>query len=142
MLGLSISFSQMSYAQRRALEAEKIEPELENRERELDLRTHELELRKRELGLQMEKKKLDLKQKMMGRKFHRKYYPGFARKCRFFCGLIFMCAIIVRILLAIIVFRDIKQYPNISGLWIVIVLIGGFLGGIIYAIFRISYTKT
>jgi hypothetical protein len=42
----------------------------------------------------------------------------------------------VNILLTILVFNDMKTRSSMNGLWIPIVLIGGLIAAIVYALFR------
>jgi hypothetical protein len=46
--------------------------------------------------------------------------------------------VIVHILVAIWVYMDIRQLNRGSGIWIVIALLTGLLGGLVYAIVRIG----
>ena len=48
-----------------------------------------------------------------------------------FCG-------VLHILLAIVVYRDIRKRNAGSGLWLVVVLMSGFFGALLYALFRLG----
>lgn len=53
-------------------------------------------------------------------------------------GLILVICVIVRILAAIWVYMDIRQLNRGSGIWIVIVLLAGLLGALVYAVVRLG----
>ena len=53
------------------------------------------------------------------------------------CLLLLICAI-VRILAAVWVYTDIRQLNRGSGIWIVIVLLAGLLGLLVYAVVRLG----
>jgi len=91
--------------------------ELEQREAEMDMqrRIHELEL---------EKRKLELERMRRGYK-HRKH------------PLLFL-VVVVHILVAIWVYQDIRKRNTGSGIWIVIALVAGLLGALVYAVVRIG----
>jgi len=56
-------------------------------------------------------------------------------------GLILVICVIVRILAAIWVYMDIRQLNRGSGIWIVIVLLAGLLGALVYAVVRLGDNK-
>ena len=93
----------------------------------------ELEGREIELNFQREMKELELQQRkseIQGRKYHN-WKRG---KCP---GLLLLC-LIVHILTAVWVYKDIQQRKTGSGIWIVIALITGLLGTLVYAVVRIG----
>ena len=93
----------------------------------------ELEEREVELNFHREMKELELQQRrneLKGRKHH-SCRPG---KCR---GLLLLC-LIVHILSAVWVYKDIQQRKTGSGVWIVIALLTGLLGTLVYAVVRIG----
>ena len=57
------------------------------------------------------------------------------------CGVIVLFCIIVNILLATWTYKDIREKTNSSGIWIVVVLLTGLLGAIVYAIVRLGDMK-
>jgi hypothetical protein len=59
---------------------------------------------------------------------------------RFLCGMMLVCAV-VHILAAIWVFQDIRARGAGSGLWIVIALLAGLLGVLVYAVIRLGDAK-
>ena len=58
------------------------------------------------------------------------------------CGAIFVVCAVIHILLAMWVYQDIRKRNTGSGLWIVITLLTGLLGALVYAIVRIGDKQT
>ena len=50
-------------------------------------------------------------------------------------------SVIINVLLAIWVYKDIRKRNEGSGLWIVITLLAGFFGALLYAIIRLGDLK-
>ncbi len=57
------------------------------------------------------------------------------------CGLLMVMCLVVNILVAIWVFQDIRTRGTGSGIWIVIALLAGLLGALVYAVVRIGDIK-
>ena len=57
------------------------------------------------------------------------------------CVLLGMMCVVVHILVAIWVFQDIRTRGTGSGIWIVIALIAGLLGALVYAVVRLGDMK-
>ena len=57
------------------------------------------------------------------------------------CGLLMVMCLVVNILVAIWVFQDIRTRGTGSGIWIVIALISGLLGALVYAVVRLGDVK-
>ena len=57
------------------------------------------------------------------------------------CGLLMVMCLVVHILVAVWVFQDIRARGTGSGLWIVIALIAGLLGALVYAVVRLGDIK-
>ena len=57
------------------------------------------------------------------------------------CGLLMVMCLVVHILVAIWVFQDIRKRETGSGIWIVIALLAGQLGALVYAVVRIGDIK-
>lgn len=114
----------------RQLRLRRAQMEMEGREAELDfqrkMRELELERRKVKLGRQ--------------RKPHK--HPGCFKHCRKGRMLPFVIVcFVVHILLAVWVFQDIRKRNAGSGIWIVIALLTGPLGTLVYAIVRLGNAK-
>jgi len=110
------------------------EPERqEDPEYQMEMRGMEMELEQRdaEMGfqrsmqeLELEKRKIELEHMRRGHK-HGKH------------PLLFL-VVIVHILVAVWVYRDIRQRNAGSGIWIVVALVAGLLGALVYAVFRLG----
>ncbi len=108
----------------------------EMRHRELDLEEREMEL-----NFQREMRKIELEERHFEIKRMRNKAHGKKKHCKHSHKKLFLilalCAV-VNILMAVWVYRDIRNRNTGSGLWIVITLLAGFWGAIIYAIVRIG----
>jgi len=119
--------------------------------RQLRLRRAQLELEEREadLNFQQKMRALELKQRKVElerQRKPRKYRPCFSffrrcQKCVMLPFLILVVCFIVHILLAVWVFQDIRKRNVGSGIWIVIALVTGLLGTLVYAVVRLGDTK-
>ena len=107
------------------------------------------ELKEQREGLEGERRKLDQEwQKLEHRKGQmqpQRQWP--ARKQmhkgghKSLCGLLMVICLVVHILVAIWVFQDIRARGTGSGIWIVIALISGLLGALVYAVVRLGDVK-
>ena len=57
------------------------------------------------------------------------------------CVLLMVMCVVVHILVAVWVFQDIRTRGTGSGIWIVIALIAGLLGALVYAVVRLGDVK-
>lgn len=94
--------------------------------------------------IQLEQKSLELdRDRKMKQNPDAKAYPGQGywrghhQTMKHFCGLMLIC-MVVHILLAIWVYQDIRKRNAGSGLWIVITLLTGLLGALVYAVARLG----
>jgi hypothetical protein len=62
-------------------------------------------------------------------------------RCRPLCGLLMVMCLVVHILVAVWVYKDIRTRGTGSGIWIVIALISGLLGALVYAVVRLGDVK-
>ncbi len=120
-------------------------PPEEQMEREMHLRHMQLELQEREaeLDFQQEMKKLELEKRKIAleRKRKAQKHPAHFKHCG--KGKLLPIAIVcfvIHILLAVWVYKDIRQRNSGSGIWIVIVLLTGLFGVLPYAIVRLGET--
>jgi len=116
----------------RQLRLRRAQMEMEGREAELDFQR-----KMRELELERHKAKLGRQ-----RKPHK--HPACFRHCRKCVMLPFLVlgvCLVVHILLAVWVFQDIRKRNAGSGIWIVIALLTGLLGTLVYAVVRLGNTK-
>jgi len=119
--------------------AQEPEPE-ENLGREMHLRSMQLELEEREAELrfqermrelELEKGRIELEHQRKPQehsKHHRKEKPH----------LLLIVLFIVHILMAVWVYKDIRERNRGSGIWIVIVLLTGLFGVLAYAVVRLG----
>ena len=106
---------------RQHVEIEEMEMGLEQRRAEME---HENQMRE----LELEKHRAQMK-KFYHRPDKDKYMP-----------LVLLC-LVVNILLAVWVYQDIRKRGTGSGIWIVIALIAGLLGALVYAVVRLGDVK-
>ena len=109
---------------------EDIERQMELQERQMELKQHEakmdFERRKAELDLEGHKMKLE--------NWRQKAHKGGAHP-------LLALVLIIHILTAVWVYQDIKQRGCGSGIWIVIALLTGLLGTLVYAVVRLGDEK-
>jgi len=101
--------------------------EMQERKMELEARRAKMEAERRMADLELAKRKMELAQMD---KAHRDG-PG---------PLLLLVIAVVNILCAVWVFQDIRQRACGSGIWIVIALLAGLLGTLVYAVVRIGDT--
>jgi hypothetical protein len=110
------------------LEQEEAEFQMEMRERQMELeqRGAEMDFERRMQQLELEERELELEH--LRRKHHDKddLHP------------LLLLVLIVHILVAIWVYQDIRRRGCGSGIWIVIALLAGLLGTLVYAIVRLG----
>ncbi len=113
-------------------------------------RMRQIELKKEHMALQQHEAEMDFNQKMreielqklrrgLKNKQQRQKHPGGARHCghgKMFPLLAIFC--IVHILVAVWIYQDIRKRNTGSGLWIVIALLTGLLGTLVYAVVRLG----
>jgi hypothetical protein len=118
--------------------------ELEIRERELDLEARDMELdferQHRELELHKMRSQMEGHNRAQ---MNKKSAHGMGRHHggKKGCGVFILIAIVVHVLLAVWTYKDIREKTNSSGIWIVVVLLTGLLGAIVYAIVRLGDLK-
>ncbi len=105
------------------------EYQMEMRMRELKLQEHEAKLefqrRMEELELRAREQQLDRENKREG--------GGLA--------VLLLGCLIVRILVAVWIYQDMRQRNAGSGMWIILGLLGGLLAALVYAIVRLGDTN-
>jgi hypothetical protein len=106
-------------------EAAEFEMEMRQREQELQQREHDLDMKRRMGELELEKRKLGLEH-MRRETDNPKPHP------------LLLLIGVVHILAAVWVYQDIRSRNKGSGLWIVITLLTGLLGVLVYAIVRLG----
>lgn len=116
----------------------------ESAERQIHLRRMQLELEEHEMELDFHRKmqRLELEKKRIalerGRKVQK--HAGHFKYCRKAKPVFLIVCFIVHILMAGWVYKDIRQRNYGSGIWIVIALLTGLFGALVYAIVRLGNT--
>jgi hypothetical protein len=106
---------------------EDFERQMQMREREMEVqgRQAKMEMDRRMAELELAKRKMELAQLEKARR----HGPG---------PLLLLGIVVVHILAAVWVYHDIRQRGCGSGLWVVIALLGGLLGTLVYAVVRLG----
>jgi hypothetical protein len=117
--------------------------EQEDFERQMELRGMELKLEQREAEmdierqmreLELEKQKIHLERERRGPEHPGPGIHGPKKELR---PLLLLC-LVVHILVAVWVYTDIRRLNRGSGIWIVIALLTGLLGVLVYAVVRLG----
>lgn len=157
----AMSFAQEPFEENEAPPAEAMEREIHMRNMQLELterealaktgeRMRQIELKKEHMALQQHEAEMDFNQEMRGIELekHRmaleherrpQKHPAYAGHCshgKMFGLLVIAC--IVHILVAVWVYQDIRRRNAGSGIWIVIALLTGLLGALVYAVVRLG----
>ena len=104
------------------------EMKMHERKMELEQRQAEMEFKRKMGELELEKHELDLER--LRKAVHKdKPHP------------LLLLVLVVHILAAVWVYKDIRQRGSGSGLWIVIALLTGLLGTLVYAVVRLGNSK-
>ncbi len=121
--------------------------EMEDLEVQMEIKAREMDMRQREAEMSMEREmqNLELEQRRMELERAREEIhhdddddDNDECHCGGALGLLLLICVIIRILLAVWVYMDIHKLGHGSGIWIVIVLLAGLLGALVYAIVRIG----
>lgn len=110
---------------------------------QMEVRNLQLDLEEREMKMDFHRriKGLELKKHSLGmeREYRVKKYHAGSKRHHGKCGkVILLFCVIVHILLAVWVFQDIRKKSDSSGIWIVIALLTGLLGALVYAVVRLG----
>jgi hypothetical protein len=121
------------------------EMEIEH-ERDFDNLEHQMHMRRMEMRLQQEQAEMEYQQQMrelelQDRRMDLENAERAAHHKDDMGPLLLIC-IIVNILTAIWVFQDIRNRGRGSGVWIVIALLTGLLGTLVYAVVRLGEKQT
>ncbi len=108
----------------------------EDIELQMEMHERQMELKQREAKMDFERRKaeLDLEGHKMKLQHWQKAHKGGAHP-------LLAVILIVHILAAVWVYQDIKQRGCGSGIWIVIALLTGLLGTLVYAVVRLGDEK-
>jgi hypothetical protein len=124
MLAVPAVFSQ-------EFEPEDMEMQMQKRKMEMDL-----DQRKADMDMERQMKQLDLEQRKM--ELERARHDDDDDECEGGLVVLLLICAVVHILVAIWVYMDIRQLNSGSGIWIVIALLTGLLGALVYAVVRIG----
>jgi len=113
-------------------EPEDMEIQMEMREREMELQRLDAKM-----GMEREMQNLELEQRRMELEGARQDDDDDDEGEGALGILLLICAVI-HILVAIWVYMDIRQLNRGSGIWIIITLLAGLLGALVYAIVRLG----
>ena len=133
------------------------EMELRGQELELEKQQSELEFHRNMRSLELEKGKMELKKAGDARPpqgfgpGHPQFGPqpppcgkvclAIAHKIKHMMGMMFIIGVIAHILLTVWVYQDIRKRNAGSGIWIVLTLLTGICGALLYALVRIGDSK-
>ncbi|MHC4119668.1 MAG: hypothetical protein ACYSWO_19390 [Planctomycetota bacterium] len=117
-------------------ERERIEREMVRREREMELERREAEMaHEREMReLELEQRRAHIKRESREREHAGHHKPHDKKDA----APLLLLILVVHILVAIWVYMDIRKLNRGSGIWIVIALLTGLLGTLVYAIVRLG----
>jgi len=118
-----------------AVFSQEFEPEDMEMQMEMHERKMELEQRQAKMDMEREMQKLDLEQRRM--ELQRAREDG-DRNGNGVLGFLLLICGVVHILVAVWVYMDIRQLNRGSGIWIVIALLTGLMGALVYAIVRLG----
>ncbi len=129
----------LAAAQEEGQEDFEFQMEMQEREMELEYRNAEMDLERRMQELELEKRKIELEH--MRRP---KEQPGHMKDHDDDdddddgAHPLLLLVLVVHILCAVWVYQDIRRRAGGSGIWIVIALLTGLLGTLVYAVVRIG----
>ena len=122
---------------------EDLDQNIEQLEKRMTIQRMEMELQEQRSQLEFENQmrqiELDQRRAELENKGNKAGYHG--RKHHKDCGLFILICLIVNILTAIWVYMDIRDRKKGSGLWIIIAVLTGLLGTLVYAVVRIGDAK-
>ena len=124
----------LAVAQEEGPEDIKFRMELHEREMELQNREAEMDFERSMQELELEKHKIELEH-MRRPKEHPGYMKGHHKGG---AHPLLLVILVVHILCAVWVYQDIRRRAGGSGIWIVIALLTGLLGTLVYAVVRLG----
>ena len=135
-LAATLVFAQKPAKKKAPAPGKKMAQNFQVRQKQLNLEEREMELNfKRQMRkLELDKKKFELEQKKKALRSKRYHRHGRHKRM---AGFFFLC-LVIHILLTVWVFKDMRQRNAGSGLWIVIVLLSGVCGALIYSLVRLG----
>ncbi len=111
--------------------------EMEHRGREMELQNREAEM-----GFEREMQQLELEERRANIEREREHAGHRERHGKKGAGPLLLLLLVVHILVAVWVYTDIRKLNSGSGIWIVIALLTGLLGTLVYAVVRMGDART
>mgnify|MGYP001152958670 CR=1 FL=1 len=121
-----------------AVLSQEFEPEDMEIEMQMRERAMELEQRERKMDMEQEMHKLEIEQRKLELERAQNDDDDDDDDCEGALGFLFLLCAVVHILVAVWVYTDIRQLNRGSGIWIVIALLTGLLGALVYAVVRLG----
>jgi len=121
-----------------AVLSQEFEPEDMEIEMEMRERAMELEQSERKMDMEQEMHKLEIEQRKLELERAQNDDDDDDDDCEGALGFLFLLCAVVHILTAVWVYMDIRQLNRGSGIWIVIALLTGLLGTLVYAVVRLG----
>ena len=118
---------------RNPVEAESVEMQLRRQQLELEQAESEMAFEREMRELEIESRRMEIERERAPTKRSHSGCPAMRRGGPF----MLICALI-NVLLAIWVFMDVRDRKTASGLWVVITLLAGFFGALVYAVVRLG----
>ncbi len=128
----------LAVAQEEGPEDFEFQMEMQEREMELEYRNAEMDLERRMQELELEKRKIELEhmRRPKGQPGHMKNHDDDDD-----LHPLLLLVLVVHILCAVWVYQDIRRRAGGSGIWIVIALLTGLLGTLVYAVVRLGESQ-
>jgi len=140
MMLVTIFLPAFAAAQEEAPEDFEFQMEMHERKMEMQHREAEMDLERRMQELELEKRKIDL-ENMRRPKEHPEHMKGNDDDDDNDLHPLLLLLAVVHILCAVWVYQDIRQRASGSGMWIVIALLTGLLGTLVYAVVRLGESQ-
>jgi len=121
-----------------AVLSQEFEPEDMEIEMQMREKAMELEQRERKMDMEQEMYKLEIEQRKLELERAQNDDDDDDDDCEGALGFLFLLCAVVHILVAVWVYTDIRQLNRGSGIWIVIALLTGLLGALVYAVVRLG----
>ena len=137
MMLVTIFLPAFAAAQEEAPEDFEFQMEMHERKMEMQHREAEMDLERRMQELELEKRKIDL-ENMRRPKEHPEHMKGNDDDDDNDLHPLLLLLAVVHILCAVWVYQDIRRRAGGSGIWIVIALLSGLLGTLVYAVVRLG----
>ena len=137
MMLAAIFMPALAVAQEEGPEDIEFQMEMQEREMELEYRNAEMDIERRMHELELEKRKIELEH-MRRPKEHPGYMKGHNKDG---AHPLLLLVLVVHILCAVWVYQDIRRRAGGSGIWIVIALLTGLLGTLVYAVVRLGESQ-